>query len=104
VLTQNQGDNQTIQGQGFRENQHDEHTNVQLVGAVGGTGTASHAILISHALVGIPEPFSSILGPQTESSNTGISNHSDGSSGRQTRKTTTQPGSELKKTEVKEKE
>ena len=101
MLRQNQGHNQTIQRQGFTENQHNQHTHIQLVGGFRGvhaTARSKVATVASHirtTLTGTPVPLAATFRFQAKATDPRIAQHTNGAAGRQTRETATQTRRQL---------
>jgi hypothetical protein len=76
VLRENQSDNETVQRQCFRENEHNEHAHVQLVGTFDGIRTVAQTIVptnIVRHVVGSHVKFSTTRCPDTKAADAHLS-------------------------------
>jgi hypothetical protein len=90
VLRQNEGHNQSVKRQGFAENEHDEHADVELAGGLGGRDLGHTAFFSAPAskivtLSGTPEPLPTRLRLETEGPDPSVAQDSNGSARRQAR-------------------
>lgn len=101
VLADNQGNNQAIQGQGFRKNKHDEHTNEKLVLIVGSADIVATRI-IRIGYVRVPSSLGCVgwkhgngRSTVTNSSDAVVSNYSNATSSHKSRDTAAESSGEL---------
>ena len=100
MLGKNQGNNQTVQGQGLTENKHNQHTDIKLVGTfcrwLVGLHSVCHVVIVSiHVSTSTPVPFTAVLCLDTVSADTRVTQYSNRSSGSETGKSTTKTSGQL---------
>lgn len=97
MLRQNESHNQAVQGQGLTENQHNERSDVELVGRLGTRSSRHHIVAAAIGTLegGIVVKLAAVLSLEAESADTRVSENSNGSTSRQAGETAAETGKQL---------
>ena len=97
VLRENECDNESVQGQGFTENEHNQHADVEFIGAFGAQirfiNASSTALIFAFAFA--PVEFATILVLEAKGLHADIAQNTNRTTRRQTTETAAQTGSKL---------
>ena len=97
MLRENECDNESVQGQGFTENEHNQHAHVEFIGTFGTDIAAirTQTIVRRHVITIVLKPFATIVVFDPKALDADIAQNANRPTRRQATETAAQAGGKL---------